>query len=642
MLNFSRGRRPTRRARTPFDVTLGPDQADFGFVLNADMRIAPDVQRGLRQPGLTHLTLSSEECRLINTHRNLERYLEHRSRGRSPSTREAEEGNTMGRKYQVISADGHVETPPVWTKYVPEQWQDRAPRLVQPARGRRGLAHRGSAHAAQRPEHHRPRPDQLRRRVVLQARRLRRTTAPATPRSGCASRTRTASTPRCCSRRCSRRGSSRASKTARSIARWCARYNTWLGQDYCSVAPDRLIGNSVTPITNIDDAVAELKSSHALGLQSVAFYQFPNGTGFSEPEDDAFWAACLELGMAISPHFGFGEIRAPLAGAAQGTAGQAYASALTQRAGAHSPVYCMAQLMAAGVFDRFPDIKFYFAETNASWLPSSLYFMDDNHEIFSSAFGGRKMALTPSEYVQKHCYFSIIRDPVAVEMADKLPLDNIMWGTDFPHSVGSFPHSQEFLDTAFAGQPELRRKIVLENPAALLRARPRRRHHRDAGRGLATARRMARLLVVHHTPSPAVHDMVEAARAGARDPAIEGVEVVVRPALHATASDVLDADGYLLGTPGQPRVHVGRAQALLRHRSTTRASPRPSAARTGCSCTATSTSTARSSASRRSSPACSGCAPRPRSPSSAPRAADDLAACDRAGRGRSSAGSGAR
>ena len=54
-----------------------------------------------------------------------------------------------------------------------------------------------------------------------------------------------------------------------------------------------------------------------------------------------------------------------------GTAGQPYASALTQRAGSHSPVFCMAQLMAAGVFDRFPDIRFYFAETNASWLPST-------------------------------------------------------------------------------------------------------------------------------------------------------------------------------------------------------------------------------------------------------------------------------
>jgi NAD(P)H-dependent FMN reductase len=72
---------------------------------------------------------------------------------------------------------------------------------------------------------------------------------------------------------------------------------------------------------------------------------------------------------------------------------------------------------------------------------------------------------------------------------------------------------------------------------------------------------MARLLVVHHTPSPAVHDMVEAATAGARDPAIEGVEVVVRPALHATASDVLDADGYLLGTPA----NLGFMSGALKH-----------------------------------------------------------------------------
>ena len=75
MMNFSRGPSADAPRTNPFDVTLAPDQADFGFVLNADMRIAPDVQRGLRQPGLTHLTLSSEECRIINTHRNLERYL---------------------------------------------------------------------------------------------------------------------------------------------------------------------------------------------------------------------------------------------------------------------------------------------------------------------------------------------------------------------------------------------------------------------------------------------------------------------------------------------------------------------------------------------------------------------------------------
>ena len=44
----------------------------------------------------------------------------------------------MARHYQVISGDGHVETPPFWTKYVPEKWADRAPRLVQLEEGGEG------------------------------------------------------------------------------------------------------------------------------------------------------------------------------------------------------------------------------------------------------------------------------------------------------------------------------------------------------------------------------------------------------------------------------------------------------------------------------------------------------------------------
>src|ERR1700691_4381707 len=60
---------------------------------------------------------------------------------------------------------------------------------------------------------------------------------------------------------------------------------------------------------------------------------------------------------------------------------------------------------------------------------------------------------------------------------------------------------------------------------------------------------MPRLLVVHHTPSPALQEMFEAAVSGARTDEIEGVEVVIRPALTAAAADVLTADGFLLGTP---------------------------------------------------------------------------------------------
>jgi flavorubredoxin len=70
-----------------------------------------------------------------------------------------------------------------------------------------------------------------------------------------------------------------------------------------------------------------------------------------------------------------------------------------------------------------------------------------------------------------------------------------------------------------------------------------------------------RLLIVHHTPSPAVQDLLDAVRAGATDPAIEDVDVVVRPALNATASDVLEADGYVLGTPA----NLGYMSGALKH-----------------------------------------------------------------------------
>ena len=72
---------------------------------------------------------------------------------------------------------------------------------------------------------------------------------------------------------------------------------------------------------------------------------------------------------------------------------------------------------------------------------------------------------------------------------------------------------------------------------------------------------MPTLLIVHYTPSPACQDLLDAARAGATDPAIERVDVVVRAALAATASDVLAADGYLLGTPA----NLGYMSGALKH-----------------------------------------------------------------------------
>ncbi|MFG2307294.1 flavodoxin family protein [Streptomyces sp. NPDC048566] len=72
---------------------------------------------------------------------------------------------------------------------------------------------------------------------------------------------------------------------------------------------------------------------------------------------------------------------------------------------------------------------------------------------------------------------------------------------------------------------------------------------------------MATLLIVHHTPSPNCQALFEAVVSGATAPEIEGVRVVRRAALSATASDVLDADGFLLGTPA----NLGYMSGALKH-----------------------------------------------------------------------------
>jgi len=69
------------------------------------------------------------------------------------------------------------------------------------------------------------------------------------------------------------------------------------------------------------------------------------------------------------------------------------------------------------------------------------------------------------------------------------------------------------------------------------------------------------LLVVHHTTSPALQALLEAVLSGAATDELQGVDVRVRPALTASPVDVLEADGFVLGTPA----NIGYLSGALKH-----------------------------------------------------------------------------
>lgn len=241
-------------------------------------------------------------------------------------------------------------------------------------------------------------------------------------------------------------------------------YNSFLAEEFCSVAPDRLIGVGVIPVSGIDDAVNELKRIKQLGLKTVILHKFPNGGGRAKPEDDRFWSTALELGLAISPHGSFGDTGKEITAAQRGK--EDWVMHLGGLGAGHGCIFTCAQLIDAGVFDRFPELQIMFAETNAGWMPFDFYMFDDRYNIYGPGFNV-KYPMKPSEYVKKHCHFSFVRDPWAVKLRDHLYVDKLMWSSDFPHGVTSFPDSKEWIEIIFEEAPkDLRRKMLVDNAAS--------------------------------------------------------------------------------------------------------------------------------------------------------------------------------
>jgi phenylpropionate dioxygenase-like ring-hydroxylating dioxygenase large terminal subunit len=75
LLHFERAAGAGAPRSKPIDLTMPAGESDFGLVLNQDTQVVAGVQRGMHQPGCTHITLSDDECRIVNTHRLLDHYL---------------------------------------------------------------------------------------------------------------------------------------------------------------------------------------------------------------------------------------------------------------------------------------------------------------------------------------------------------------------------------------------------------------------------------------------------------------------------------------------------------------------------------------------------------------------------------------
>jgi predicted TIM-barrel fold metal-dependent hydrolase len=126
------------------------------------------------------------------------------------------------------------------------------------------------------------------------------------------------------------------------------------------------------------------------------------------------------------------------------------------------------QWVLSGLFERFPDLKIFFAENQIGWIPFFLQGADvryDRHHRWAERLLGFKpLKRPPSEYIREHCLWGFQFDRVGVELRHKINVDRLIWGSDFPHQESDWPESLKIIDKNFGGVPEHeKRKMVCRN-----------------------------------------------------------------------------------------------------------------------------------------------------------------------------------
>jgi predicted TIM-barrel fold metal-dependent hydrolase len=264
----------------------------------------------------------------------------------------------------------------------------------------------------------------------------------------------------------------------------------------------RLAPTAPVPITDVDDAVAEIERVAAAGFRGILLPAVPPKPYYSE-DFDPVWAAAQANGLHVFMHSATGGVKVddPASTTLKVVMGMAAqvnrtmdAKTASQRMitqcnyGPMVPQQIIIELIAGGVAERYPELHFGLIEFNAHWLGSLVGSMD---KCWITGIGQDadwwlgywdetrpendqpKMArlfrlndkwpypLKPSEYVQRQFHVSFQDDPVAVASRHITGLSTIVWGADYPHAEGTFRHSPELIDSQFAGVPADERSAML-------------------------------------------------------------------------------------------------------------------------------------------------------------------------------------
>jgi uncharacterized protein len=228
--------------------------------------------------------------------------------------------------------------------------------------------------------------------------------------------------------------------------------------EYAAVDPKRLVVSYQVQINDIDAAVAEVERVAADGGKSLQLPVFPNELGLPEYYDERYhplWAAIEETGLPICCHIGLNTNLDDLTRRDP-----------TPQKGVMVPMTALTTAEAfgmwilSGTLERFPHLKLVFVEPGLGWIPWYLGTVDDMVKRQGYTFPG--LTELPSTYFHRNIWLTYIDEPDAIQvLRHRIGVSNILWSTDYPHPVTSWPDSRALVDRSLKDVPYDEREAIV-------------------------------------------------------------------------------------------------------------------------------------------------------------------------------------
>lgn len=228
--------------------------------------------------------------------------------------------------------------------------------------------------------------------------------------------------------------------------------------------PERFAVSAIVPMNDVAGAVEEARRCAAMGCRSLSIPMDVPHRPYNMPDYEPFWAAIAELGIPLALHVFTEAETSEATEPSRVEPGDDLAYEVVDQAKAMKPL-CL--FVASGILERHPGLRFVLVECGIGWLAWVLQSLDQLYER-RHMWIQPKLDLKPSEYVRRQGAVTFADDEVGLANRHITGTDCLLWGNDYPHDDGTFPHSRAVIERVFAGVSEAEKKTVLhDNPVRL-------------------------------------------------------------------------------------------------------------------------------------------------------------------------------